>query len=117
MVRFTRNFGQQAAVLAGFRESTGPVMVQIDSDLQNPPEEIPKLLDAMTDDVDLVTTVTRKRKDGLMRILGSRLLLWLGKMVSGNRFELNLSSFRAFRRNVLEKLNPARIVRVTLLSS
>ncbi len=104
VVRFTRNFGQQAAVLAGFRESTGPVMVQIDSDLQNPPEEIPKLLDAMTDDVDLVTTVTRKRNDGLMRILGSRLLMWLGKMVSGNRFELNLSSFRAFRRSVLEKI-------------
>jgi len=104
LVRFTRNFGQQAAVLAGFRQSRGDVVVQLDSDLQNPPEEIPHLLDAMTDGVDLVTTVVKKRKDGWMRALGSRLLLSLGRLVSGNRFKLNLSSFRAFRRSVLEKI-------------
>ena len=104
VIRFTRNFGQQAAVLAGFRNSAGPVMVQIDSDLQNPPEEIPKLLAAMTDDVDLVTTVVKKRKDGLLRVVGSRLLMRLGRLISGNRFQLNLSSFRALRRSVLEKI-------------
>ncbi len=104
VVRFTRNFGQQAAVLAGFRQSRGKVIVQIDSDLQNPPEEIPRLLEAMTDGIDLVTTVPKKRHDDWLRILGSRFLLWLGRKVSGNRFQLNLSSFRAFRRSVLEKI-------------
>ena len=59
IVKFTRNFGQQAAVLAGFRISRGKIIVQLDSDLQNPPEEIPKLLAAMSDNIDLVTTVQR----------------------------------------------------------
>ena len=104
VIRFTRNFGQQAAVLAGFRQSAGPVMLQLDSDLQNPPEEIPKLLDALTDDIDLVTTVPKKRNDGLLRTMGSHFLLWLGRRISGNRFQLNLSSFRVFRRSVLEKI-------------
>lgn len=105
VVRFTRNFGQQAAVLAGFRHSRGEVVVQIDADLQNPPEEIPKLLDALTDHVDLVITAPNKRADGWLRAVGSRLLLWLGQRVSGNRFQLNLSSFRAMRRSVIEKID------------
>ena len=59
IVKFTRNFGQQAAVLAGFRISKGDIIVQLDSDLQNPPEEIPKLLSAMSENIDLVTTIHR----------------------------------------------------------
>ena len=65
LVRLTRNFGQQSAVFAGFRISQGEIVVQLDSDLQNPPEEIPKLLSALTDDIDLVTTIHKKRQDDL----------------------------------------------------
>ena len=61
IVKFTRNFGQQAAVLAGFRKSRGDIVVQIDSDLQNPPEEIKRLLSAFTDEIDLVVTIPHKR--------------------------------------------------------
>ncbi len=104
IIRFTRNFGQQAAVLAAFRHCRGDIVVQIDSDLQNPPEEIPKLLNAMTEGVDLVTTRARKRSDGVFRSFGSRFLLWLGQVVSGNSFKLSLSSFRAMRKSVLEKI-------------
>jgi len=86
IIRFTRNFGQQAAVLAAFRHSRGDVVVQIDSDLQNPPEEISKLLDALEENIDLVTTRPRKRQDTLLRNLGSRFLVWLGQTVSGNAF-------------------------------
>jgi len=105
IIRFTRNFGQQAAVLAAFRHSRGDVVVQIDSDLQNPPEEISKLLDALEENIDLVTTRPRKRQDTLLRNLGSRFLVWLGQTVSGNAFKLNLSSFRAMRRSVIEKID------------
>ncbi len=105
LIRFTRNFGQQAAVLAGFRMSHGEIIVQLDSDLQNPPEEIPKLLAAMTDDIDLVTTINKKRRDGLLRVLGSRFLLGFGKMLFGKGVKLNLSSFRVMRRSVIEKIN------------
>jgi len=105
VVKFTRNFGQQAAVLAGFRESRGNIVVQIDSDLQNPPEEIKRLLGAFTDEVDLVVTVPRKRRDSSLRILGSKVLHSLAQALFGSRFKLNLSSFRAMRRSVLEKID------------
>jgi glycosyltransferase involved in cell wall biosynthesis len=105
VVKFTRNFGQQAAVLAGFRESRGNIVVQIDSDLQNPPEEIKRLLGAFTDEVDLVVTIPRKRRDSSLRILGSKVLHSLAQALFGNRFKLNLSSFRAMRRSVLEKID------------
>ena len=105
VVKFTRNFGQQAAVLAGFRESRGNIVVQIDSDLQNPPEEIKRLLGAFTDEVDLVVTIPRKRRDSSLRVLGSKVLYSLAQALFGNRFKLNLSSFRAMRRSVIEKID------------
>ena len=105
VIKFTRNFGQQAAVLAGFRESRGNIVVQIDSDLQNPPEEIKRLLDAFTDEIDLVVTTPRKRRDSSLRILGSKALHSLAQALFGNRFKLNLSSFRAMRRSVIEKID------------
>ncbi len=108
LVRLTRNFGQQAAVLAGFRMSLGGVVVQLDSDLQNPPEEIPKLLAALTQDIDLVTTVHKKRQDGLLRVMGSKALLGIGQMLFGKSVKLNLSSFRVMRRSVIEKIETCR---------
>ena len=105
VIKFTRNFGQQAAVLAGFRESRGNIVVQIDSDLQNPPEEIKRLLDAFTDEIDLVVTTPRKRRDSSLRIIGSKALHFLAQALFGNRFKLNLSSFRAMRRSVIEKID------------
>ena len=105
VIKFTRNFGQQAAVLAGFRESRGNIVVQIDSDLQNPPEEIKRLLGAFTDEVDLVVTIPRKRRDSSLRVLGSKVLYSLAQALFGNRFKLNLSSFRAMRRSVIEKID------------
>ena len=104
LIRFTRNFGQQAAVLAGFRMSRGKIVVQLDSDLQNPPEEIPKLLSVMTDEIDLVTTVSKNRQDGLIRVLGSKFLLGFGQMLFGKAVKLNLSSFRVMRRSVIDKI-------------
>ncbi len=108
IIKFTRNFGQQAAVLAGFRISKGEIIVQLDSDLQNPPEEIPKLLDAMSEDIDMVTTTHRKRRDGALRVLGSRSLLKIGQMLFGDSVKLNLSSFRALRRSVVKKIETCK---------
>jgi len=108
LLKFTRNFGQQAAVLAGFRLCRGGIVVQLDSDLQHPPEEIPKLLTAFTGEVDLVTTIPEQRRDGYLRILGSRYLHGFGQLLFGRAFKLNLSSFRAMRRSVIEKVEACR---------
>ena len=108
LLKFTRNFGQQAAVLAGFRLCRGDIVVQLDSDLQHPPEEIPKLLEAFTGEVDLVTTLPKQRRDGFFRTLGSRYLHGFGQLLFGRAFKLNLSSFRAMRRCVIEKVEACR---------
>tara|TARA_B100000686_G_scaffold339763_1_gene414365 strand:- start:1597 stop:2355 length:759 start_codon:yes stop_codon:yes gene_type:complete len=105
IVQFTRNFGQQAAVLAGFRHSRGNVVVQLDADLQNPPEEISKLLDKLSEGYDLVTTVKKNRRDTLWRVIGSKLLHWCGQKFISGSFQLNLSSFRAMRRSVIDKID------------
>lgn len=108
LLKFTRNFGQQAAVLAGFRLCRGGIVVQLDSDLQHPPEEIPKLLEAFTEDVDLVTTIPEQRRDAFLRTMGSRYLLRFGQLLFGRAFKLNLSSFRAMRKSVIEKVEACR---------
>jgi len=104
LVKFTRNFGQQAAVLAGFRQCRGEIIIQLDSDLQHPPEEIPKVVEAFRDEIDMVTTRPKKRRDNALRVLGSKYLHWVGHRLFGKEFVLNLSSFRGMRRSVIEKV-------------
>jgi undecaprenyl-phosphate 4-deoxy-4-formamido-L-arabinose transferase len=108
IVRLAGNHGQQAAVLAGFRHSEGDVVVQLDGDLQHPPEEIPKLLDALADaHMQLVTTTPIRRHDPPWRVTASALLRHVGGRLLGKGRRLNLSSFRAMRRNVIEKIQVA----------
>ena len=56
-LKLRRNFGQHPAIAAGFSQTTGDVIVLMDGDLQDQPEDIPKLLDALTENVDIVYTV------------------------------------------------------------
>ena len=63
VVELARNFGQHAAILAGFRECRGDVIVTLDADLQNPPEEIPRLLEAIEAGNDVVGGWRAERQD------------------------------------------------------
>ena len=62
-----RNYGQHAAIMAGFAESKGEIVVTLDADLQNPPEEIPKLVQKMEEGFDVVGSVRVHRRDTLFR--------------------------------------------------
>lgn len=68
------NFGQHAAVTAGLQESRGAYVVTMDADLQNPPEEIPKLLEKLRAGYDVVGTIRENRQDTLFRKVASRLV-------------------------------------------
>src|ERR687883_1386764 len=68
-----RNFGQHNALLAGLRAARFDTVVTLDDDLQNPPEEVPKLLARLEEGVDVVYGRPRERRRGLWRDLGSRL--------------------------------------------
>ena len=72
-IRLSRNFGQQNALLAGIRHARHDVVVTIDDDLQHRPEDLPVLLAALTDDVDLVYGVASEQGHGLARGLATRI--------------------------------------------
>jgi len=83
LVRFARNFGQHAAVTAGFMHASGAWIITMDADLQNPPEEIPKLVGCFTTGHDLVNTWRMQRQDTWFRKLASRLTNKLVRRISG----------------------------------
>src|SRR6185503_11457639 len=74
VVMFAGNFGQHRAIMAGFEVARGRQIVTLDADLQNPPEEIPKLVAKMNEGYDYVGTIRRKRQDNLFRSLASRII-------------------------------------------
>ena len=73
-ISFYRNFGQHAAILAGFKYATGDYIITLDTDLQNPPEEILKFLEYANDNYDVVAGKRIKRKDSILRKFFSNLM-------------------------------------------
>jgi glycosyltransferase involved in cell wall biosynthesis len=92
-----RNYGQHNALLAGIRAARGATIVTIDDDLQNPPEEIPKLLAKLDEGYDVVYGSSTERRQGLLRAFGTRLTKWALKAAIGNEIAGQVSAFRAFR--------------------
>jgi len=104
VIRFTRNCGQVPAVMAGFRAAAGEVMINLDADLQNPPEEIPKLIDKLDEGCEVVFGVFQQRKHNCFRRAGSRFAKWvLSRVVSADT--TNISCFRAIRSYVVDRLS------------
>ena len=93
----SRNFGQHNALLAGVRAARNDVIVTLDDDLQNPPEEIPRLLAALVDDVDLVYGMPTAPQQGFWRNVASRLVRVGLKSAVGSEMAAIVSPFRAFR--------------------
>jgi len=83
VVNLARNFGQHSAVMAGFAQARGNWIITLDADLQNPPEEIPKIIEQFRKGHDLVGSIRMGRQDSLFRKLTSRLTTWLVSRISG----------------------------------
>jgi glycosyltransferase involved in cell wall biosynthesis len=104
VIRFARNFGQHPALTAGFDCAQGDIVITLDADLQNPPEEIPKLLDKLHEGYDIVFGVFQERKHSPFRRAGSAFSKWvLSKTLPVGT--TNLSGFRAMRSKVVNQLN------------
>ena len=69
VIELARNFGQHSAILAGFRQCRGEIVVTLDADLQNPPEEIPRLVAAIDEGNDVVGGWREERQDNVRRAL------------------------------------------------
>jgi glycosyltransferase involved in cell wall biosynthesis len=103
VVRFRRNFGQTAALSAGFDHAVGDVIVTMDGDLQNHPEDIPRLLSKLDEGYDIVSGWRVKRQDAkLTRILPSRIANALISSVTGVRLHDYGCSLKAYRSEVVK---------------
>jgi glycosyltransferase involved in cell wall biosynthesis len=104
-VQLMRNFGQHNALMCGFRQARGRVVVTMDDDLQNPPEEIPRLLAALeARDLDLVYGNYGDKRHARWRNLGSTLVNTFYRATF--RTGVTVTSFRAVRRELLESIFP-----------
>jgi glycosyltransferase involved in cell wall biosynthesis len=92
-----RNYGQHNALLAGVRSARNPVVVTLDDDLQNPPEEIPKLLVKLDEGYDVVYGASSGREHGLLRNLATRLTKLALRAAIGKEIAADVGPFRAFR--------------------
>ncbi len=104
VIDFNRNYGQHAAVFAGFEAARGEIIVTLDADLQNPPEEIGKLVAKMEEGYDVVGSVRIKRQDSMFRRLASRLVNRVTSMATGVHLSDYGCMLRAYRRGVVKTL-------------
>lgn len=101
-----RNYGQTAAMSAGFRMATGKVVVTMDSDLQNDPTDIPRLIEKLEEGYDLVSGWRRERQDAkVTRLLPSRIANWVIGKVTGVRLHDYGCSLKAYRAELVADMN------------
>ena len=101
---FTKNFGQHAALMAGYRKVTGDIVVSLDDDGQNPPQEMFKLIDALNEKTDLVYAKYIQKKCSLFRNFGSKVNDWMVQWLLNKPKELYLASYYAAKRFIIDEM-------------
>ena len=110
VVLFNGNFGQHLAIMAGFEHARGRRVVTLDADLQNPPEEIGRLLEAMDAGADYVGTIRRLRRDSAFRRVASRAMNRLRERITRIRMTDQGCMLRAYSREIVDAINACREV-------
>jgi undecaprenyl-phosphate 4-deoxy-4-formamido-L-arabinose transferase len=105
VVEFNGNFGQHMAILAAFEVSSGQIVITLDADLQNPPEEIPRLAAEIEKGFDVVGSIRQKRQDSLFRKLASRVVNITTNKMTGMKMNDYGCMLRAYHRNIIENIN------------
>jgi glycosyltransferase involved in cell wall biosynthesis len=106
VIRLRRNFGQTAALAAGFDEAQGSVVISLDGDLQHAPEDIPALLAKIEEGYDIASGWRKNRVDNAVtRKLPSRIANWLMAKVSGVDLRDFGTTFKAYRAEILKDIN------------
>ena len=106
VITFRRNFGQTAALKAGFDAARGDIVISMDGDLQNNPEEIPRFLEKLDEGYDIVSGWRAQRQERwLTRRLPSRAANWMMAKLSGVEIRDFGSTFKAYRRDILQDIH------------
>ena len=108
VVLFNGNFGQHMAIMAGFEASRGEVIVTLDADLQNPPEEIGNLVAKMREGYDYVGTIRRHRQDSWFRRHASRAMNNLRERITRIKMTDQGCMLRAYSREIVDAINSCR---------
>ncbi|MEE9911115.1 MAG: glycosyltransferase [Deltaproteobacteria bacterium] len=105
VVELTRNYGQHAAIMAGFSVVEGDIVITMDADLQNPPEEIPNLVRVMEEGkYDVVGTIRKGRKDSFLRIWPSKIINMVARRITRVSMRDWGCMLRAYSRPVVERM-------------
>jgi undecaprenyl-phosphate 4-deoxy-4-formamido-L-arabinose transferase len=104
-LQFHRNFGQHQAIFAGFQAARGQIMVTLDADLQDPPEDIPRLVAKLEEGFDTVGGWRENRQDSAFRKLPSLLVNYVMSRVTGVKLRDYGCMLRAYRREVIDSIN------------
>ncbi len=107
---FSRNFGHHVALTAGIDAARGEVVILMDGDLQDQPEEIPKLLAKLHEGYDVVHGNRKNRKDGVAKRVASRMFVAVVNRVIGSGQPINSEIFRVMNRQVIDELKRCREV-------
>jgi undecaprenyl-phosphate 4-deoxy-4-formamido-L-arabinose transferase len=110
VVLFNGNFGQHMAIMAGFEQVRGAITITLDADLQNPPEEIPRLVAAVRAGHDYVGTVRRQRNDTVFRRIASRAMNRLRESITRIQMTDQGCMLRAYNRALVDTLNACQEV-------
>ena len=106
LIRFRKNFGQTAALSAGFGHARGKIIVAIDADLQNDPADIPKMIDKLDEGFDVISGWRKKRHDkALTRLLPSVIANWLIATITGVKLHDFGCTLKVYRREILDQIN------------
>lgn len=108
IITFNGNYGQYVAILAGFEHVNGDVIVTLDADLQNLPEEIPMLLDKIDEGYDLVGSYRKKRHDSLFRTYASKTINKIRKKITGIEMKDHGCMLRAYKRLIIDQVVKTR---------
>lgn len=105
VVLFNGNYGQHMAILAGFAETRGDIVVTLDADLQNPPEEIANLIQKIGEGFDYVGSIRHQRRDAAWRTYASRAMNRLRERITRIHMTDQGNMLRAYGRNVIDLIN------------
>ena len=110
VIFFNGNFGQHMAILAGFEHCRGSRIVTLDADLQNPPEEIAKLLEKMDEGHDYVGSIRRRRQDAAWRRWASKAMNRVRERITHIRMTDQGCMLRAYDRPIIDAIRASREV-------
>ncbi|GAB7260079.1 MULTISPECIES: undecaprenyl-phosphate 4-deoxy-4-formamido-L-arabinose transferase [Dickeya] len=103
-VILNRNYGQHSAIMAGFSHVSGDLIITLDADLQNPPEEIPRLVSTAEQGYDVVGTIRENRQDSWFRKTASRMINHLIQRTTGKAMNDYGCMLRAYRRHIIDAM-------------